>query len=226
MRGKMQQMELGTLTRDSRAEYRRKAVAYVQQNRDEYLGKVESLCTNSAAEKVWRLVFAVLTPRERFDRSRYAYILLRLAPEELLDADTIAMALRRAGLSLVNVKCRGVRYLLDSRNLVLPEFGEDLHSYRLRLSDTVPGLGLAKATFAVCLMFPMSAPFACIDTWICRLLYGQPGMNLSARQYFVAERWIAREARKLTLPVFAMQWGLWDFIRGEKAEHSFLKENS
>ena len=220
----MQQMELGTLTRDSRAEYRRKAIAYVQQNREEYLDNVESLCTESETEKLWRLIFAVLTARERVDRARYAYMLLRLLPKEFLDMDTIKTTLHRAGLSLIGLKSQGIAYLLDCRNPALPYPGEELHAYRLRLSDTVPGLGLAKATFAVCLLFPVRSSFACVDTWICRLLYGQPGMSLSARKYFVAERWIAREAAKIGLPVFAMQWGLWDFIRGGKTDHSFLQE--
>ena len=219
----MQQLELGTLTRDSRSEYRRKAIAYVQQNRKEYLGNVKSLYTVSETEKLWRLIFAILTAREKFDRAREAYQELR-GHWGILHSDNILRYLHQAWFSLVNLKVRGISYIIAHYNSVLPYPGEDLHTYRLRLSDTIPGLGLAKATFAVCLMFPVRAPFACIDTWICRLLYGQPGMNLSARKYFAAERWIAREARKLNLPVFAMQWGLWDFIRGGKTDLSFLQE--
>src|SRR3990167_116149 len=130
MSEKMQQMELGTLTRDSRAEYRRKAIAYVQQNREEYLDNVEALCTESETEKLWRLIFAVLTARERFDRARYAYMLLRqqyvwdshrynrLLSKERQDVDTTKTTLHRAGLSLVGLKSRGIIYLLDCRNPV------------------------------------------------------------------------------------------------------------
>lgn len=100
----------------------------------------------------------------------------------------------------------------------LRTFGESWDTYRVRLEDTTPGLGLAKASFAACLLYPMVADLACIDTWMQKVILGRPSFTrLSQHRYRQAESWIRRIARRHGLPTFVTQWLIWDHARGSGA---------
>lgn len=91
---------------------------------------------------------------------------------------------------------------------------ESWHAYRMRLRK-VPGLGLAKASFAAALLYPSTADVACLDTWMQKVFLRHTGFQtLSVKVYVAIEARVRRFARKHKLPsTFVAQWVIWDSAR-------------
>lgn len=96
---------------------------------------------------------------------------------------------------------------------------ESWHEYRLRLVR--PGLGLCKATFLACLLYPLTADLACIDTHMKRVLTGER-KELRQAAYLAAEDRVRVLARHINLPTFIMQWAMWDCARGTVTDHAIF----
>lgn len=99
--------------------------------------------------------------------------------------------------------------------------GETWDAYRVRLHASVAGLGMAKASFAACLLYPLQADLACVDTWIQKVVLGHESFHtLSGSKYRRVEEWIRRIARRHGLPTFVAQWLIWDHARGVVSDHA------
>ena len=87
--------------------------------------------------------------------------------------------------------------------------------YRMRLM-TIDGLGVTKASYAACLLYPLEAEVACLDTWMQKLLLGSKGFEwLTVDEYILAERRLARWARTVGINLALAQWIAWDWMRGD-----------
>ena len=93
---------------------------------------------------------------------------------------------------------------------------ESWQEFRERLMY-LKGLGRAKASFAACLLYPLEADLACVDTWIQKVFLGHTGFkSLSRTTYQLVEAKIRRYARKFQVSTFLAQWMIWDHARGGK----------
>jgi hypothetical protein len=91
---------------------------------------------------------------------------------------------------------------------------EGWHRYRLRLME-IDGLAMTKASYAACLLYPLEAEVACLDTWMQKLLTGVTGFDwLTADEYLEQERRLARWARTIEINLALAQWIAWDWLRG------------
>ena len=94
----------------------------------------------------------------------------------------------------------------------------------MRLQKEVLGLGLAKASFAACLLYPLDADLACIDTWIQKVFLGNTGFkSLGLADYLLVESKIRTFANCFGVSTFLAQWLIWDHARGGSANsHSIF----
>ena len=120
---------------------------------------------------------------------------------------------------MVPFKARALRELASRpiRDLMRGR-GERWDAYRERLMRTTPGLGRAKAAFAVSLLYPTTADVACLDTWMCKVYLGTDAFkSLGREQYEQVESEVRKVRNALTLPsTFLAQWMIWDHARGGK----------
>jgi thermostable 8-oxoguanine DNA glycosylase len=88
----------------------------------------------------------------------------------------------------------------------------------MELKRRVKGLGLAKASFAACLLYPLDADLACVDTWIQKVFLGHTGFkSLSLGDYLLVESKIRTYANCFNVSTFVAQWLIWDHARGGAA---------
>jgi hypothetical protein len=102
--------------------------------------------------------------------------------------------------------------------LIWKPMRESFADYVEDLSKCVNGLGLAKAPFFACLMYPQAigAP-VCLDVHMIRWL-GYPGAGhayeqLTKRRYREGQKLIDEYAQKADMRNFAYQWAVWDYVR-------------
>ena len=98
---------------------------------------------------------------------------------------------------------------------------ESWSSYRYRLQKMFKGLGIAKASFAVSLLYPLTADVACLDTWMQKVFLGNTSFkSLSKVTYETVEQRITKYARALNVSTFLAQWMIWDHARGGELEEA------
>jgi len=91
---------------------------------------------------------------------------------------------------------------------------ESWTGYRERLAQETPGLGRAKASFVVCLLYPMTADVVCLDTHMQGILWGATSfLKIGRAQYERGETWIREWAPVWGVSTFLAQWMLWDCRR-------------
>jgi thermostable 8-oxoguanine DNA glycosylase len=103
----------------------------------------------------------------------------------------------------------------DDPQRFLPDSGESFPDARDRISRAVLGLGPAKTSFALGLIYPFDASVCCIDTHIARLLALLMGCSPGAvpRRYAEAEAMLREVASAAGLPLVLAHWILWDHQR-------------
>lgn len=209
---------------------RRAMLAYVGKHAARYTRFAEAIKPDlSNPEHIRsRVAFAILSANTPFDRSVQALAYCQ-------GTGWIPDPFVLAGMGLVPSKAGYVRKLreqsfdllrgtvqtLEHGNWV--ETPEAWNDYRLRLRFGTPGLGLAKASFAACLLYPLDADLACIDTWVQRVILGHTKFHsLSLHRYQQCEAWIRRIARRYHVPTFVAQWLIWDSARGTVETHNIF----
>ena len=106
---------------------------------------------------------------------------------------------------------------------LLKQESESWHEYRMRLKWLVGGLGMAKASFAACLLYPDEADLACVDTWVQKVFLGHSAFKqLSVVKYLEVEAWIRSYGVRFGVSTFIAQWLIWDHARGETQAHGFF----
>jgi thermostable 8-oxoguanine DNA glycosylase len=193
------------------------------ENRDRYRAFAQMIVPDyQDATAIWsRLVFAILSANAPFEDSTKA---LGYALEHRIDGLTWHGGLARyAGMTPAKV---GYVNALP-RDLTIRDYlrqsGEEWDGYRTRLWETVQGLGLTKASFAACLLYPTTADVACIDTHIQKVYLGLSGFHtLGHKRYCAIEAEIRELADLAGVHTFLAQWLLWDYTRGSVSNHAIF----
>lgn len=159
-----------------------------------------------------RIAFAILSANAPFADSveALAYV---------VENKGIADAKALAQWKMVPAKARYVNQLWDflvlGREEVLKQDGETWSLYRYRIQKMFKGLGTAKASFAVSLLYPTMADVACVDTWMQKVFLGNTSFKqLNRPTYEAVEGRIRRYALKFGCSTFLAQWMIWDHARG------------
>lgn len=164
-----------------------------------------------------RYLFALLSRHCALARTVRAFRLLR--DHDPSDAAQLAERLRSGRIGYHNTWPSQIaaftRIFRDDPRRLLPAPGEAFPDARDRIAREVPGLGPAKTSFALGLLYPFEATVCCIDTHIARLLAPLLG-DLPAvvpRRYPEAEAVLREVASAAGLPLVLAHWVLWDHQR-------------
>ena len=175
-----------------------------------------------------RYLFALLSRHCALTRTVRAFQLLRgrcLGSEAGVDGDVssdmtwLAAALRDGRIGFHRTWPPQIaafsRAYRENPPRFLPACGEPFAGARDRIAGAVTGLGPAKTSFALGLIYPFEATVCCIDTHIARML--APLMRCSPahvpRQYTEAEALLREVAAAAGLPLVLTHWILWDHQR-------------
>lgn len=211
---KKSQLEFTSILNDAFAGYEKRIIGYMAENRLLYEenGRQRTPNLRDGADIFSRIAFAILSANCPFDDSVRALsvVLKKIRQGEKVKASDIAF------YKQVPAKAKYCnRLALMEQKTLLRQPGETWHEYRMRLKRTVLGLGLAKASFAACLLYPLEADLACIDTWMQKVFLGNAGFkSLSVTDYLYVEGKVRTYANVFNCSTFLAQWMIWDFARG------------
>ena len=192
---------------------------YARANRDTYigLGLAVSPELRDPAE-VWdRFAFAILSANAGFAMTVRALEHVREHRGKCCASDI-------AQFGMVPAKARYLNDLPADPRWLLRDGSEPWHDYRLRLQRSVRGLALTKASFAACLLYPMSADLACIDTHMQKVYLGRATFKyIGMADYIAVETQVRKVRDRHALPsTFLAQWLIWDHTRGRVEDHAIF----
>jgi len=206
---------------DAFAQYEKRIVAYMAAHKLEYeiYAMTITPCNYDRREIYYRVAFAILSANSPFEDSVKA---LNVAIKAFASGTTLK-PVDLIYYKQVPAKARYLNRLAKMELSALLRGNETWHDYRLRLKRQVKGLGLAKASFAACLLYPLTADVACVDTWIQKVFLGHTGFKtLGVRDYLHVESKIRTYGACFGISTFLAQWLVWDFARGSANSHSIF----
>lgn len=207
--------------------WRKDLYAYARAKRQIYLDYATFIApTSYDEEQVFRrLAFSILSVQSPFERGAGAFArVCALSWDARQNMGKVRDAID--DLIYLDVKSKGIaRLAMDIRADLEPFLraeNEEWHLYRRRLESLVHGLGKAKSSFAACLLYPLDADLACLDTWMLRHFRIDETLNgrLSWETYLAVEKYIRRYARAWKVSTFIAQWIVWDHERGSEESHA------
>lgn len=190
---------------------------YVDANKDRYVAYA-TLITPDVTDDVavWsRVAFSILSANTGFRQAQSA-LGYALQYRGTLDA---------YGLTKYGMVPAKADYLnaIPDRAALIRSVDETWHEYRVRLQRTVKGLGLAKASFAACLLYPLAADLACVDTHMQKVYLGHTRFHdLRIADYLAVEEKVRKIARRHGVNTFLAQWMIWDHVRGATNDHDIF----
>lgn len=195
---------------------RKEIEAYISVNRKAYIKAATNITPDVGLPRdVWgRISFSILSANTPFETSikglDYAYGCYDTGK----DLDGLALTTLGA---MVPCKADFINSLPRNRRIIKLTKGinEPWGAYRLRLRDSVKGLGLVKASFAASLLYPLESDVACVDTWIQKVFLGFTGFKtIGVKAYLAIEEQIRQIAHDAKVNTFLGQWSIWDHKRG------------
>jgi len=212
------QLEFTTILNDSFAQYERRIAAYIFANKEKYEGFARIITPGAYTddEIYSRIAFAILSANAPFDDSVKALNVCVKNRGHVKPQDIV-------WYKMVPDKAKYINLLSRMKlQTLLRQDGESWHEYRLRLLK-IKGLGLAKASFAACLLYPLEADLACIDTWIQKVFLGHTGFKkLGMADYLLVESKIRTYANCFGISTFLSQWLIWDHARKVTSSHDIF----
>jgi len=214
MKAREQQQSFETVLADSFRSHERRMVRYMTENREKYLASARFIdCNVKDQDFVFsRIAFAVLSANTPFDSSVKAlnYVLENRGAASRVDIQEFQCFPAKADfVNALHDAC-----VADHTRFLRKEI-ESWSTYRYRLQREVKGLGIAKASFAVSLLYPLTADLACIDTWMQKVFLGNTAFKTLGRAaYEIVEAKVRNYARRVGVGTFIAQWMIWDHARG------------
>lgn len=215
---KKSQLEFTSILNEAFAQYEKRIVAYVVANKTKYEQFASAITPKeySDDEIFTRVAFAILSANSPFDDSVKALEVCLRKRGKIQPADIRRFKQVPAKAGYIN---RLARMKLQSLRKAP---AETWHEYRMRLQG-IRGLGLAKASFAACLLYPLEADLACVDTWIQKVFMGHTGFRqLGVTDYLAVEARIRSYAACFCISTFLAQWLIWDHARGVVSSHAIF----
>lgn len=211
-KSKSEQISFETILADSFRAHERRMLRYMSENADLYRGfaQVITPIAEDRLQAYTRIAFSILSANTNFN---FAVEALSVAVEKrgILEPNDLAP------YGMVPAKAKFCNELwVGLETYVYWKYeGETWSQYRYRLQSLFKGLGIAKASFAACLLYPLEADLACIDTWMQKVFLGNTGFkSLGKAQYERVEARVRKYARRFGVSTFLAQWMIWDHARG------------
>jgi thermostable 8-oxoguanine DNA glycosylase len=196
-------------------------LAYMAENVEAYKGFARMITPDTRnPEQVYsRVAFAILSANVQFSQAVKA---LDVACE--LKGKVKAEDITPFGMVPGKAEYCNEAWELINQTWIGIGNGKDWQRYRFIFQKLFRGLGLAKASFAVALLYPLEADVACIDTWMQKVFLGKTSFKqLGLKDYMAVEARVRRYARRFGVSTFLAQWMIWDFSRNKGAnEHNIF----
>jgi len=222
MRRKQEQLEFSSIIADSFKSHEKRLLKYMTENLEEYRVSA-AFITPSLDDKVAifsRVAFAILSANTTFDSAVKALDFVLQHKGKVTDRDMIVRGMVPAKGKYCNKLWAKVKS--DPTQFRKSE-AESWHDYRIRLQKDIMGLGLTKASFAACLLYPNEADLACVDTWIQKVFLGnQSFKTLGLQKYLEVEGYVRKYAQKFGCSTFLSQWMIWDHARRSVTSHNIF----
>ena len=216
---KAKQLELESIVNDCFKSKARHIKAYIKANKAMYHDFALKITPDlDDPWQIWdRIAFAILSANSGFSQSVRA-----LAYATQCKGNAEPEVLVKFGM--VPRKAEYLNKLpLGSAIFDLLKTDETWNQYRLRLQRSVLGLGLAKASFAACLLYPLEADLGCVDTHICKIyLRVSTFKQLNLKAYRTVEANIRVIAKRAQINTFLAQWLIWDHERKMISNHDIF----
>jgi len=133
--------------------------------------------------------------------------------------EEIGEGLKESGAGMHNMRTEYISAFRDSYNRNPKEYlkkqKEGWKPYRDRTAKSVKGLGISKSSFAIELVYPLSAWITCVDIHMARYC-GLDQSSLTPNIYYAAEEKIIKEAKNQKLLPSEFRWKYWDNLQGQK----------
>lgn len=164
-----------------------------------------------------RFLFSFLSVHTTWSSNVRAYELLKGNPE--LSPEEIERLLRESGVGLYNNRTRYIskfqqEYMRDP-SWYLKRKREKWTEYRDRVEKQILGLGMAKSSFAIEMIYPNAAWITCVDVHIARLCKENPE-KLNKKAYLRAEKRLIQIAKERGVMPSEYRWDYWDKNQGYK----------
>lgn len=163
-----------------------------------------------------RFLFAFLSVHTSWVNNVRAYEMMKGKID--LTEEEIEGLLKRSGVGLHKNRTRFLsKFSKDYRKRpewYLKRRTEKWTEYRDRLEKQILGLGMAKSSFAIELIYPNAAWVTCIDVHIARLCKENP--NLTKKTYLRAEQKLVEMAKEKGVMPSEFRWNYWDRNQGYK----------
>ena len=216
----MKQLALDSIIRHSFKVREKRIRKYISENKHEYTKFARRITPNLAdPAQVWdRIAFAILSANCNFEMAVKA-----LAYATECKGNAVAKDMARFGMvprkaEYLNKLSRGIDILQYVKG-----DSESWCDYRWRLKSRILGLGLAKATFTACLLYPLEADLGCVDTHMCKFYLNLTSFQtLSLKRYRSIEAKIRAIAKRARINTFLAQWLIWDHTRGIVSDHNIF----
>ena len=216
------QLAFQTVLDDSFKAHEKRMISYMAANVEKYQGFAAFIMPklSSKSDVYIRLAFSIISANAPFDDSCKALKLVIRDKGKVLARDLLVYAGMTANkanwVNTVYWECQR-----DHKQFL--KASESWQAYRLRLSKQIKGLGLCKASFAACLLYPLEADIACVDTWIQKVFLGHMQFRqISIATYEQVESKIRSYARRFNINTFLAQWLIWDHARGSTNNHAIF----
>ncbi len=136
-----------------------------------------------------------------------------------MDKDEIHEKLRASGVGLYNNRTKFIsefgEHYRDNPKWYLRRRSEKWRDYRDRLQQDIKGLGLAKSSFAIEMIYPNAAWISCIDVHMARFCGADPN-KLYKKTYLAAEDNIIKLSKEKDILPTQFRWEYWDKNQGFK----------
>jgi thermostable 8-oxoguanine DNA glycosylase len=169
-------------------------------------------------DKYHRWLFAVLSVHTKAEDNVALFELMRDIPK-FIYRPTIRQMFMHYGHGFYNTRTENI-YRLNRDFWQQPEIFrkkafESTYAYRERMAKSVFGLGLAKAAFAIEMLYPRTCEVVCCDTHV-KQCYGVPAKaSVSDKLYREMEsHWLDR-CQHHNLPCTMVRHIYWDSLRGQ-----------
>ena len=216
----MKQLELNTIVRHSFKVREKRIRKYVRENKAKYIDfalRITPKLTDPA--QIWdRMAFAILSANCNFEMAVKALAYATECKGNAVAKDIARFSMVPRKAEYLNKLPRGIAILQ-----YLKRDSESWCDYRWRLKSRILGLGLAKATFAACLLYPLKADLGCVDTHMCKFYLNLTTFQtLSLKKYRSIETKIRAIAKRARINTFLAQWLIWDHTRGIVSDHNIF----
>lgn len=166
-----------------------------------------------------RFLFAFLSVHTTWESNIRAYKLLK--GEYWIDErfDELRGNLIKSGVGMYNNRADYIMHFtidyLSRPKWFLKKRDEKWTEYRDRLMKNIRGLGHAKSSFAIEMVYPNACWVTCVDTHIAQV-FGVRQETLSKSGYDVLERLYIERAKKENVMPTEYRWSYWDKVQNKE----------